>query len=216
MMNRKLNPRNFTLRDIDWPRTWELTLTYIGDKLGKEDELNNLDPYLIEAVEKHGNQECREILLLLAIETFRHGMSTSERFDRPAAEYVFEGLCQIYEGKEPNKVFGWNKATLGPNRNPEHEELLNVVIPEYQRRERKKEIQNRLKMKSLLRSEKDTLNGELSAIKPPSHIKRNTSENDGDCEYYSYTRVRQLMKKHKATLDALLATRKRLTLKLEE
>jgi len=191
-------------------------LPYIAEDLGKDDRLDDLDPYLVEAVEKDGNQKCLQDLMFLAIHALCKNPAMSGWPNTVATNYIIELLERVYRGEEPNLVFRWNKRTRGPNVTPKHEVLLYVVIPEIQRRERKEKIQNQLKMKSLSRRERDNLEEELSEIKAPLHIKRTTSKNGADRDCYSETRLRQIMKEYEPILRELEAAKRRLVETVEE
>jgi len=212
----QLDPRKHDVRDLNWDRIGTILLPYIAEDLGKDDRLDDLDPYLVEAVEKDGNQECLQDLLFLAIHAMCKNLSVSGWPNTVATNYIIELLERVYRGEEPNLVFRWNKKTRGPKVIPKHEVLLYVVIPEIQRRERKEKIQNQLKIKSLSRRERDNLEKELSEIKAPFHIKRTTSKNGADRDHYSETRLRQMMKEYEPILRKLEAAKRRLVETKEE
>ena len=207
----QLDPRKHDVRDLDWGRIGTILLPYTIEDFGKDDRLPSLESDLVKAVKQDGNQECLQNLTFLAIHDLCKNPSMSGRPNTAATNYIIELLERVYRGEEPNQVFRRNKRTRGPNVIPKHEVLLNVAIPESRRRKRKEKIQNQLKTKSLSRRERDDLEEELSAIKIPSHIKRNTSKNDGDCEYYSESSVRQIMKEYEPILHEAEAAERRLT-----
>ena len=61
----ELDPRKHDVRDVDWESLWMVLLPYIAKDLGTDDRLDDLDPYLIRAVETDQNQECMQYLLIL-------------------------------------------------------------------------------------------------------------------------------------------------------
>ena len=212
----EVDPRKHDVRDVDWESLWMVLLPYIAKDLGTDDRLDDLDPYLIRAVETDQNQECMQYLLFFAIHTFCQNLSESGWSDDGATKYVIELLYKIYCGEEPNKVFKWEKPTQGPRPKSKHEPLLNVAIPELLRKNRKRELKDRLKEPELSRRERAKLMEEYLDVKFPSHPKKSFSSKTGNTDDYSATRVRQIMEEHGPTAQAIVGAEKQLEARLQK
>lgn len=200
----ELDPRKHDVRDVDWERLWMMVLPYIAKDLGTDDRLDNLDPYLIEAVEKDQNREAMQYLLFFAIHTFCQNLSESGWSDDGATKYVIELLYKIYCGEEPNKVFKWVKPARGPRKLPKHEQLLAIAVPELVRKDRKEEIEKKLDEPDLSRRERASLEKEYVEVKSPLHIKCLPINENDDPQYYSDEGLREIMKKHEIEARTLI------------
>ena len=203
-------------RSIDWPDLWVRLLPYYAEDLANGVDIDSLDRYLIEAVEKDGDQTCMRKLLHLSTISLNRCVSQSGMFSRDAPNYAISLLEKIANGEEPNTVFNWTNPSRGPRAKSKHFALLNVAIPEVLRRNRKREIEDSLNDPKLSRRERKKLTEEYSYIKEPSHSKKSHNSETGSADDYSPTRVRQILEEHGLTAELIIKAKKTLEAKFQK